>query len=77
MAKKKKPGFEPTGFFALTAKWYFSTREGTSIGPYNSKTDARQGMALYVELMMKTGGAGESVAHRIATSGHWSTTHFQ
>lgn len=75
--EEEKTWFRTERFFCVDNKWYFSTREGTSIGPYASKEDAQQGMTLYVEHMMKTGGEGESVAHRIATNGHWSTTHFQ
>lgn len=75
--EEEKTWFRTDRFFCVDNKWYFSTREGTSIGPYHTKEDARQGMALYVEHMTKTGGEGESVAHKIATSGRWSATHFQ
>ena len=38
-------------FFAVNSAWYFATREGSSIGPYESKTDAKQGLSDFVNFI--------------------------
>lgn len=38
-------------FFAVNAAWYFTTREGASIGPFASKTDAEGGLADFVSFI--------------------------
>lgn len=38
-------------FFAVNAAWYFSTREGTSIGPFETKSDAKQGLNDFVNFI--------------------------
>jgi hypothetical protein len=38
-------------FFAVNAAWYFTTREGASIGPFASKTDAQGGLADFVKFI--------------------------
>ena len=35
-------------FFAVNSSWYFTTREGGSIGPYKSKIDAKSGLTDFV-----------------------------
>lgn len=36
-------------FFAVNSQWYFSTREGVSIGPYSDKKEATAGLSLFIE----------------------------
>ena len=38
-------------FFSAQGEWFFSTREGTSIGPFDNKTEARQGLNDFIEFM--------------------------
>lgn len=38
-------------FFAVNSAWYFDAREGPAIGPYNSKSEAKQGLADFIEYM--------------------------
>ena len=38
-------------FFAAQGAWYFSTREGSSIGPFHDKTEARRGLDDFIEFM--------------------------
>ncbi|MEH6557939.1 MAG: DUF6316 family protein [Oceanicoccus sp.] len=39
-------------FFAAQGEWFFSTREGTSIGPFHDKTEASQGLDDFIEFMV-------------------------
>ncbi|WP_240472816.1 DUF6316 family protein [Dasania marina] len=38
-------------FFAAQGAWYFSTREGSSIGPFDDKNEARRGLNDFIEFM--------------------------
>lgn len=38
-------------FFNLNNYWFFATREGASVGPYDSKEQAIQGVADYIEFV--------------------------
>ena len=38
-------------FFAVNSAWYFATREGASIGPFESKDDAAQGLQDFVDFI--------------------------
>ena len=38
-------------FFAVNSCWYFDSREGPAIGPYNSKKEAVQGLSDFIEYM--------------------------
>jgi hypothetical protein len=38
-------------FFAAQGAWYFLTREGASIGPFNDKREARRGLGYFIEFM--------------------------
>ena len=38
-------------FFSVNSTWYFATREGASIGPFDSKTDAAQGLRDFVDFI--------------------------
>ena len=38
-------------FFAVNSSWYFSTREAHSIGPYESKLEAIDGLRDYITFM--------------------------
>lgn len=38
-------------FFAVNNSWYFSTREGASVGPFMSKPDAQSGLVQFIEFV--------------------------
>lgn len=38
-------------FFAIEQTWYFSTREGTSIGPYENRNLADLGLSNFLEFL--------------------------
>lgn len=38
-------------FFAAQGEWFFSTREGLPIGPFEDKQDAQQGLGDFIEFM--------------------------
>ena len=39
--------FRSGRFFSSDGQWYFSTREGDNVGPFNSLHDARAGLVEY------------------------------
>lgn len=38
-------------FFAVKSGWYFATREGTPIGPFDDKHEAEGGLDDFIEFM--------------------------
>jgi hypothetical protein len=38
-------------FFAVNSAWYFATREGASIGPFESKPDAQRGLSDFIDFI--------------------------
>ena len=40
--------FRSDRFFAENDKWFFTTREGTVEGPYDSRKDAEQELEIYL-----------------------------
>lgn len=38
-------------FFTAQGEWYFSTREGAPIGPFNGKNEASNGLKDFLEFM--------------------------
>lgn len=40
--------FRSDRYFVVDKKWYFTTREGTNEGPFDSAEAARQGLARYL-----------------------------
>ena len=38
-------------FFAVNSVWYFATREGASIGPFEDKTEACQGLRDFLDFI--------------------------
>lgn len=38
-------------FFAVNTSWYFTTREGSDIGPFESKSQAKQGLCDFVDFV--------------------------
>jgi hypothetical protein len=40
-------------FFAVYTAWYFTTREGASIGPFETKQEAQVGLLDFIEFIQK------------------------
>lgn len=38
-------------FFAVKNSWYFATREGASIGPFDDKNQASQGLSDFLDFI--------------------------
>jgi hypothetical protein len=38
-------------FFTAQGEWFFSTREGAPIGPFEDKNEARKGLTDFIEFM--------------------------
>jgi len=38
-------------FFSAQGQWFFSTREGAPIGPFDDKNEARKGLDDFIEFM--------------------------
>jgi hypothetical protein len=38
-------------FFAVNSAWYFATREGASIGPFEDKTEAQRGLSDFLDFI--------------------------
>jgi hypothetical protein len=38
-------------FFSAQGQWFFSTREGAPIGPFDGKDEARKGLDDFIEFM--------------------------
>ena len=38
-------------FFAVNTAWYFATREGASVGPFESKTEAQNGLRDFLDFI--------------------------
>ena len=38
-------------FFSSQGEWFFSTREGVPIGPFDDKEEARSGLGDFIEFM--------------------------
>ena len=49
--QETKTFFRSDRFFCEGGKWYFTTRENTIEGPYDSRADAEQELMLYLRQM--------------------------
>jgi hypothetical protein len=38
-------------FFAVSGDWYFNTREGAPMGPFDNRCEAEQGLSDFIEFM--------------------------
>lgn len=71
-----KTWFRGDRFFHVGEQWYFSTREGFEIGPYNSQDEAHAGLEIYVEAL-EDRDITPLQASKLALQGIWASTHFQ
>lgn len=55
-------------FFAAQGEWFFSTREGSPIGPFDDKSDARKGLEDFIEFMSLAEPKTLSRLHAVLTA---------
>ncbi|MFT7186493.1 MAG: hypothetical protein ACI84K_001896 [Pseudohongiellaceae bacterium] len=67
--------FRSGRFFKVDSKYFFSTREGAEIGPYNSVEEAAGGLCKYIDSIAKDGNTAH--AKKYALSGNWAFTVYQ
>lgn len=52
--KQPQPKVRSERFFKLHDFWYFATREGTAVGPFDLKEAAEAAVADYIEFIEKS-----------------------
>ncbi len=67
--------FRAERYFAVGEDYYFSTREGTNVGPFPNIAAARRGAELYIQCINRKEEAG-MYASKIAMQGLWASTNF-
>jgi hypothetical protein len=55
-------------FFSAQGEWYFSTREGAPIGPFEDKYEARKGLNDFIEFMSLAEPTTLSRLHAVLTN---------
>lgn len=73
--EESKTFFRSERFYKIDGRYYFSTREGVEVGPYETKVDAEAGLDRFIDSIAKDGNTG--VAKRLALNGNWAVTLFQ
>ncbi len=68
--------FRSDRFYSIDNKYFFSTREGDEVGPFDCKEDAELALERYVDCLSSQGG-NHIKAKKIALQGNWVTTHYQ
>jgi hypothetical protein len=38
-------------FFAVNTSWFFTTREGADVGPFNTKEEAKHNLSTFIEFI--------------------------
>ena len=60
--EKSKTWFRCDRVFHTNGRWYFHTREGIDVGPYDSQLEAEIEAGMLKELIKNTGVRGESLS---------------
>ena len=71
----EKTWFRSDRFFHVGEEVYFSTREGTEVGPFKTVDAARHGLDMYIEAMKNKETSG-MYASKVALQGVWASTLF-
>ncbi|WP_370981343.1 DUF6316 family protein [Agaribacterium sp. ZY112] len=71
--EEDKTWFRSERFFTVDTGVYFSTREGTEVGPFPSHESANRGLDLYIKAM-QTEQDDCIYAAKIAMQGLWAST---
>lgn len=51
VGETKKAHIRADRFFAAQGEWFFSTREGAPMGPFEDKLEAKNGLQDFIEFM--------------------------
>ena len=70
-----KSWFRSDRFFTIDNRWYFTTREGQNVGPFESIGHAKSGVNLFLT-SVQNDHYSNSYAESIARDGHWAQTQF-
>ncbi|MFL0810133.1 MAG: DUF6316 family protein [Agarilytica sp.] len=70
-----KARFRSVRFYSVEDKHYFSTREGSEVGPFTTKQDAEEGLVRYINALEDNNN--HKLAESAALHGSWASTHFQ
>ena len=71
-----RPYFSSDRFYRVDDQYYFSTREGEEVGPFESKEAATTALDQYIDCVLS--GVGSSVkAKKLALQGTWAFTNYQ
>lgn len=63
-------------YFKVGTDYFFGTREGTIVGPFDSVFAAEQGFSLYLQYL-KEGKAAGIYASTIANKNPWDKAHYR
>lgn len=73
--ESQKSWFRASRFFHIGEDVYFTTREGSDIGPFPSQAAAEMGLELYIQCMQNEETSG-LYATQVAMQGIWASTHY-
>ncbi|MFL0804156.1 MAG: DUF6316 family protein [Agarilytica sp.] len=68
--------FRSDRLYAVENKYFFSTREGSEIGPFDSHEGAEQALERYLKYIGPE-GENETAARAAAMQGEWASTNFE
>jgi len=63
-------------FYRTSDGWFFTTREGSEVGPFANRHLAENGARIFLDSIRKRHVVG-TYASQLAMSGLWATTHYQ
>lgn len=63
-------------YFQVGNDYYFCTREGTNVGPFESVSAAERGFSLYLQYL-KEGKSAELCVSTITNKDPWDKAHFR
>ncbi|MEO0442966.1 MAG: DUF6316 family protein [Pseudomonadota bacterium] len=67
--------FRSDRFFTIDSQWYFTTREGVDVGPFDSRDMAANALTIFIDCVEKQGSTVER-AISIAKQGNWAVVGF-
>lgn len=69
-----KTWFRSDRFFTIGAEWYATTREGSNLGPYKTRSSAEQGLVRYIVELKNKRQVTATVAK--ASTDVWKATNY-
>ena len=73
VGEEERTWFRSGRVFNVGEEFYFSTREGSNVGPFETKQGAEKGLELFVETIQHEENSF-SQASRVAMYGLWTTS---